>query len=345
MPVMNKRSMGVALMMVASGAFAAFGCGAFVVAADEPAPKKESPARKPEGKPSKQPTEKPNDQPSESPGDKPAKPARPAVSDDPLSGPAVKKVQQKPSLVERDVEGKIVRLQMQPAEAALKLMKFDEATQKKVDEIVLRQTAALDGVVRDNLEAIAKIAGLNQAGNKAEALAAFKELFDKSDVLRRRGGLINQLTGVMSDEQAAELRELVGDYYKARLAEEQEIAKAKGEKYSGVKFTLTEQLQILGQEIKRSYERVFGQQAKEFEELLKTLNLTPEQDAKIHQIVGDSFQKSYGKQSEAEKARVFLRVWEELDTEQRKIVWEKIKEQGKDAMKAARPGVKKDEKK
>ncbi len=86
----------------------------------------------------------------------------------------------------------------------------------------------------------------------------------------------------------------------------------------------TEFARLAGQEIKSAYERTIGQQSRDFDALISQLGLTPEQESKVRKIVGDSFNKTYGKAAAPERAQVFWKVYAELDATQKQQVLDRI---------------------
>src|SRR5690606_30304765 len=85
-----------------------------------------------------------------------------------------------------------------------------------------------------------------------------------------------------------------------------------------------EMANIVGGEIRRSYERTIGAAARDFDRLLQDLNVTPEQDAQIRRIVGDSFQRNAGKSTPQERAKVFAEVYKLLDNQQKAEVLRRL---------------------
>src|SRR5688572_10940123 len=68
-----------------------------------------------------------------------------------LSGPKVEAKAQARTLVERDETGHVKRLDIPPAEAALKLLELDDATKEKAQAILDKRAAILDKIVKENL--------------------------------------------------------------------------------------------------------------------------------------------------------------------------------------------------
>ena len=95
-----------------------------------------------------------------------------------LGGSVVTNADAAATLIERDLEGKVKRLAVGPAEAAVKLLKLDARARAKVDAVLVDNAAAWDGFMKGNLKDVLRIAqGLQsvQAEGKqgtAEAMGA-----------------------------------------------------------------------------------------------------------------------------------------------------------------------------
>lgn len=262
-----------------------------------------------------------------------------------LAGPRVATPEARPTLIRRDAAGKVEPLEVQPAEAAAHLLKLDPAVRAEVDRILRERAAILDTIVADNLRIIVQAAGARESGDAAEAARLFRELSEKAGPLRARGPLQRELAAVLPEAEAAELRRLILEYTQARMADlaaspaagaaeaMDQGAEAGGAPKGGpggragrgADPLRQEMTRLIGVEIKRSYERVVGQQAADFDTLLRELNVTPEQESTIRKVVSDSFIANYGKTTAAERARVFATVYAELDEAQRATLAERFR--------------------
>jgi hypothetical protein len=269
------------------------------------------------------------------PASAPAKAGAPAESN-PLAGPAVGAqagTAAKPTLVQRDFGGTLVRLDVPPAEAAVKLIELDPPTRARVDAILLARSALLDELVTNNLELLAQLQGARAGGGEDQTRAAMKQLMDKAEPLRARGPLIDELAAVLPADKAAQARSLTEEYMRAAIS--QRMEKASGGKALSVReraramreAAREEALAMIGQEIRRSYERTVGQRSSDFEALLKDLGVTPEQESKIRKIVQDAFLANYGKTSADERTKAFWSVYAELNDEQRQRVVKRLFEE------------------
>lgn len=242
-----------------------------------------------------------------------------------LSGPKVQTPASnaKPTLVRRDFSGKLVRLDVHPAEAAVKLLTLDDQTRAKVDAILLERSRLLDQLVTENLPLLVQLQSARASGDKKAAARCLAQLSEKAQPLRDRGQLAQQLLAVLPPEQGRQLKSLIQEYW-AELVRE-ELASKAGEqptpdpspRRADMRQVMRQQLlAIAGDEIRRAYERTISARAADFNDLLKDLNLTAEQESRIRKIVGDAFQNTGGNPTPQDHARAFAQVWPILDQSQ-----------------------------
>lgn len=254
-------------------------------------------------------------------------PEAPKAEPAPLSGPKVVE-KASASLVEMDMSGKLVRLDRQPAEVALTKVTLDEAGKKAADDVLKEHNKALDAFVQGNLIELAAVANATQSGDKAGALLLMSDLYKKHQALRDHALLPQRVAAAIGKEQGDKVLGMVRDYMTAVMKEEGAADKAAGKRETPGAYVVKENLRLLGIDLRASYERVIGQQTKDFDETLKSLNLSPAQESRVRAIVGDAFQASAasgGKYTPAEKTKVFWKVWAELDEAQRAALSERIK--------------------
>jgi hypothetical protein len=231
------------------------------------------------------------------------------------------------SLIERDFEGRLKRPEANPAVVALELIDLDNQTRAKADAIIAERDALLDEVVQNHLKDLVQVAAAAQSGDKAGALRLLKPLIDDSAELRARGRLVDELAEVLPKDKAEELKSLVREYWREVVKERIALGNPDepGKKLNTFQASAGEMVAAIGQEIMRSYERVFGLEAKAYEDLLKKLSLTPEQESKVRALVSEHFGKTYGKPTKKESTALFLKVYALLDTDQRKVLIEDVR--------------------
>lgn len=271
-------------------------------------------------------------------GDDPGTPAaRPATlpapgSDaDALRGPTLTKHPDRPerSIVQRDFQGRLKKLEENPAMVGLGKLSLSAEEKKQVEKVIGDRAAALDMIVRDNLKLIIELAQAKQSGD-AEATNRFQaQVLERASPYFKRGTLMNEVRPALSEEHAAELKRMV-DEYNTVAAEERMADPMSGPKKDN-KFgaLLAQGFEGFAAEARASYERVIGGGGKEFESLIKLLQLTAEQESRIRQRAGDLFQKTYGKPTKRQQFGLFMDIYAELDVEQRHRLAEYIGEENR----------------
>src|SRR5207237_189456 len=127
------------------------------------------------------------------------------------------------------------------------------------------------------------------------------------------------------------LRRMVDEYN--RLAAEERMSDPtegkSGEKPNRFGALIAQGFEGFGQEVRASVQRVVEAGGQDFENLLKMLVLTPEQESHIRQKAMDLHLKTYGKPTKGQQFRLFLDIYGELDAEQRHRLAEFIGEENR----------------
>jgi hypothetical protein len=256
-----------------------------------------------------------------------AQPA-PAPEPDPLAGP---KVAERPrdarSLVEHDPMGKLVRLERDAALEALDRLELDDATRAKVDQIVTARLAVLDTIVQDNILLLASLNNARMSGDRAEGRKALAQLMGVARPYLARGTLVEELRPALSADQHAELKRMVDEYHAAAVEARIGEPGDDGRPANRAQAEITERLNQLGVEVRRSYERRVASGGQELDDFLAKLDLTPEQEGRIRKRIEDAYIGAAGKPSRAQIAKVFLESWQDLTTAQRQKLMQVMREQ------------------
>lgn len=249
------------------------------------------------------------------PKDAPGKPT-PAESDV-LSGPKVGETQTERSLVRRNFQGRIQRLDSTPAEAAVELLSLDAATKSKVRAILDKRASTLDSIVLSNLELLLKFQNTGDRRGKLALLREAKEVFKPLD---SDGPLQTQIAAVLPKDQAERYNELIEGYWTTLVADAEQEARSGKDKATGAEIRAREVLLAFGTEIRRSYERQVASRVRELEEFLGKLGLPAEKEAKLRTMFAEFAERTKLKPTEQQRREFALRVLRELDREQQRKV-------------------------
>jgi len=244
----------------------------------------------------------------------------PERAPNPLQGPRVAEPAAKSTLVERDMAGKLRRLEVPPEEAALSLMALDAVAAAKTRTIIQERTVILDRIVLNNLNLVMQFHNARLAGDKRDQLVLLTQLLVVLKPLTDRGTLSEEIIGALSLDQSVTFKSLVRDYNQAAAAETEAESRAAGERLTQRQITARENLVVLGTEIKRSYERQITSRTAEFEQIMSQLELEPEQESKIRAMVLDYAQAVVGKPTLDQRRSLFFRMMAVLNADQQRTL-------------------------
>jgi len=235
-----------------------------------------------------------------------------------LSGPKVKTAKTARSLVERGFGGKLKRLEVDPGQAALALIELSAQEKAAADAVLFERAAIMDKLVTDNLREVVEIANAFQAQDHAQGLRLLKGLMDNATAWRARHKLEDELAEKLTETNATELRRLTSEHIGAVVEESANEPGTNGKPRGRLAAVAIDRLTMLGHEIRQSYGRTVGAGAKDLDALLKRLAVTPEQESTIRVAIQDAYLATYGKPTKAQQTAAFLKIYNALDTEQRR---------------------------
>lgn len=259
-------------------------------------------------------------------------PAAPAVEPDPwigeeeplLAGPRLEDEASERSLVKFDFNGGLRRLDRSPEEAALDALNLDSSSRDAADAILTERFSALDDAVRGNLELLIELNVARQAGNKPEAAVLLRRLLDKLEPLRMnaraQGRVRDRIAYVLPNEERREFSRLIDEYWRALVQDEMQQAEIRKEKLTLTQAYVRVTLGAVGTELRRSFERQFKAREKQFESLLVSLNLFPEQETKVRKVVQEFVERTKGKPNARESFELTMKILPELDPSQRRTL-------------------------
>jgi hypothetical protein len=237
---------------------------------------------------------------------------------DALRGPAVKEREKKPTIVERDMAGRLKRPELPPEEAAIAPLNVSAESQNKLDEFFADRAATLDQIVLDNLELVVRFYNAKQAGDRRDQLSLLADLMRKLTPLNAKGKLADQVRALLPDDKAKLYDTVLAEYRAAAIADARTEARRRNESVNDRQLETRENLASLGVEIKRSYERQIASKAAEFDKIIAQLDLRSEQEAKVRAIVTDFTQATRGKATAEQRRALFFKIMAELDSDQQK---------------------------
>jgi hypothetical protein len=245
--------------------------------------------------------------------DQKAPAAQPSIAPAPAAQPAGQ-----PTLIRHDANGKIIRPDVSPDEAALELLDLDAGEKEAVNQLLTARHAILDQVIADNLRQLDKFLGIDTGDTQKERMQALKELITKTSV-RDMGSVHDHVAPLLAPQKAATYNDILSTYW-AAITQEDQSKTARGKPMTPEQIRGMETMLAYGGEITRSYERLVEAKADQLGAMVSHAKPTPEQDAKIKALISAYTEKAQGKPTASQKRDVFRSVLKELDFDQRQAM-------------------------
>lgn len=150
----------------------------------------------------------------------PTKADAPAVAPEPtvLAGPKVADKTEKLTLVQRDSEGKLVRLEDRPEIVAVPLLKLSGEAKKAADKVLNEHGTLVAKALNENMGLFNQLQSARQSGDVRGSIPLVREMRQKAPELWEPA-LLDKLARALPVEKAALLRSIVTEYFVA-LADE-----------------------------------------------------------------------------------------------------------------------------
>lgn len=253
-------------------------------------------------------------------------PAPPKQDSAESAAPKADAPSQPATLVKRDEKGRIVRLTVLPAEAAVGVMTLRPESRRQAERIVADMQDAMERFARENIAAVVRLHEARRADRSAEVTRIAGELWDRHKELRGRAGAAQEMMAFMNDAEKAELRRLVQEYLQARIEEESARAKAALRSFDPREFIRAEQVAVLAEDLIRAYGRISAKHVRDAEGLTEGLQLTPEQRTSIRAILADAYLDGFGEASPDGQAAAMRRVLSVLSPAQQSALLRRLGE-------------------
>lgn len=289
----------------------------------------------------------PTSQPSQ-PSIKPAGKAAPD-SDSPLAGPKVDKAPAGKTLVERNFDGSLVRLEERPERAAIDLLALTPEQRKTALALFDERGAAVQKLLYDHFDTFLAVQAARQGGafrpggdaKEREQLAPrMKEIHDAAaEAGLVRPPLVEQVAKVLPEDQGPEFRRLVSEYMTALEAQNQREAGPMQGAFTrpgsptpdgprrgyGPGPERTE-MNLLLREVARTLGGIVQERKERLEALFKAVDATPEQRTAIEKIIREGAEKNRGRPPTPEqRAENFRKIMDLLTPEQREKAREQLR--------------------
>lgn len=224
------------------------------------------------------------------------------------------------TIVRRDAQGQLIRLDITPEEAALALLEIDPATRQKIDTILAERAKTWDKIVAENPAILARMVGARST-SKQEFVAALGDFLALLKPLSSRGKLRDELAAALPPEPRSRFEYLLNEYRDAAIAQgakEDGAGTVDGPRRRG--YEIRETLLIVGQEFKRSCDRQLVAHEDAFKTALTRVGLSAAQESGIKAIFAELAAQPKDQSAPDRHRAAVLAAFNQLRPPQRAVV-------------------------
>jgi hypothetical protein len=243
-----------------------------------------------------------------------------------LQGPKVVERERPATLVQREMGGALVRLEVRPEEAAIDLLGLTPEQKAATAKVLQERSAQVSRALADHYDLFLKIAAARQGGAPRGELAPLARQFRDETPALFEPPLAERVQGALPEEKRERFRALVDEYKKAVLEDEapkRDDTEPVGERRATARLEISLTLRELGRALRASVQ----ERRERTDDLIKTLDATQEQEEKIRAIIREvGGQQGVIRELGPEKRREMMeRILAELSPEQRRAALERLR--------------------
>lgn len=263
------------------------------------------------------------------------------ADDPPLAGPRIDQpgVIAAASLVERDFDGRLKRLEGLPVEAALDRMNLTDAQRDAAAKPLRDRSLAIEKILRENLKLVIDAQAAFKPGDDGRGQRAVAKLYELAQPVLGGPKPLDLAAAALDESHARELRRIVGEYTKAAV-EDRMAGHVDGKKSDRFGAFVAENATGVFKEIELAAKRVFEGGDRDFQDLSRKLGLTPEQESKIQAVFIEMATAQNGPPDKLKQLQAILSAYALLSDDQRARLREHMAQEARDAARAKRESSK-----
>jgi hypothetical protein len=251
-----------------------------------------------------------------------------------LAGPSIA-AESEPgkSLVERDFNGALVRLETRPEVAAVRLLTLDAEQQRSIDALISARTSGVRELTFDHLDLFLAVQSARQSGAIGPGAGGrpSTDIASKIRELRSLAAplldppLVEQIAVALPLGQRDAYRAVVKEYADALIAEgagERGMGEGAPRPRQTDSAFASQRLEFnqLLREMARSLSAVVAERREQFDALIATVNATPEQTMRIQTILRETAGQPGKPATLEERAATARKIMDVLTPEQRVLL-------------------------
>ncbi len=230
----------------------------------------------------------------------------------PLAGPSVDQKYSQ-SLARSDMQGRFIKLDVRPEEAALRVMVLDPETRERAQGVIADRAARLRRHLVDQIDLIKTSNDETIAGDANAKQRLAKQLYETFEPGHLRDPLAGPLAAVLTPEKHAEMMRLVDDYWEAWI--DAEVKASPKTKREAMEERLSfRQFQI---ELGAAYESTLRPFQQKLDAICEVVEATPEQRQRIRTAVIRYIRDASLNPTDAQRQELAEAVYSALEESQR----------------------------
>jgi len=253
--------------------------------------------------------------------------------DSPLRGPRATETSSAPTIVQRDFDGRLRRMEGEPEVAALRALDLTAEQRERLDAIVSRRIAAFDAIVAAHVlelqhafAALGRFESLTSGAERWQAMHEVSRAWAVFAPWRERGSAIDELGDALAPQQQREARRMAHAFRSSLIAER---AADLGVPPGSPQVQAHVRLEMFGRLLEESFARQSRAGEDSLEQLTKALALTPEQSERARAIFGRLYEKEAAREATHwDRFAAISEFMRELAPHQRARAWRFLREQG-----------------
>lgn len=244
---------------------------------------------------------------------------QPDGDDAPLRGPEVP-ARIADSIVNRTMAGRFVPVEGRPELAAVQAMSLPPTVLETAVRLSTERTDELAMFLVDELDEVRAITDLIMSGEQAAARERSRELWVRFEPERPRDPLAGEIEKLLDDEQRAEFRRLVDEYWDAWVAWETRDAEdpppARLERVGErLKF------QLYQEELRQAYDQSLRRYREVLDGIYEAVEATPEERERIRTVVLDHIKETRLRATPQQRRDAMLRIYRLLDEPKQELLF------------------------
>ncbi len=254
--------------------------------------------------------------------------------DAPLGGPPVDASATAPTLIERDYEGRLRKLERRPEIAALDMLGLTDTELAPANEVVDERAALIEKIVFNNLLLLGEVGTALETAPPGAGMEAvepdLRERFEAAlGPLWMGTPLVDQIQDALPEHARVEYRRIVDTWYAAAM----EQARLTNPDAPASPYELVMR-DVVGGEVESAYERGQAGRDQAYEEFLAALELDPETEGRVREAALDAYLEilnDTGREpTQAEEALIFRKMLAVIPEEDHPRVWRAVFRMGMD---------------